>query len=129
MTNQRQFDNHINRGNAVHEAAQGTGWIIGHFIPKEKGLQCDKDVEVKWGEHTKGDCREKIGISDTSTTLTLLVYGKYEVHFPDFDRHITLSERGDYVIYGPGVGHTWEVFEKSLLITVRWPLSMSGSHI
>ena len=36
-------------------------------------------------------------------------------------RDVVLAERGDYVVWGPGVDHSWCAEEESVVLTVRWP--------
>ena len=33
----------------------------------------------------------------------------------------TLEKEGDYAVWGPGIGHSWQAEEDSIVITVRWP--------
>jgi hypothetical protein len=32
-----------------------------------------------------------------------------------------LKDQGDYAIWGPGIDHSWQAEEDSIIITVRWP--------
>ncbi len=111
-------------GNAEEEQhqVQRRGWFVGHFIDCAAGLHCGDQVEVKWGIHAPGEQRLVPSAYDKATTLALLVSGKFAIEFPDLDVDaITLARRGDYVIYGPGVSHTWKAIDDSIVLTVRWP--------
>ena len=100
----------------------GRGWFIGHFIDAMRELRRRNDIEVKWGVHTSGDHRSDPGTSNIATTLTLLVSGTFSDEFPGRDKNtMVLARAADYVLYGPGVSHTWEVLEDAVVITVRWP--------
>jgi len=33
----------------------------------------------------------------------------------------TLEKEGDYAVWGPGIDHSWQAEEDSVVITVRWP--------
>jgi quercetin dioxygenase-like cupin family protein len=53
------------------------------------------------------------------TTLVLLVSGRHRV---DLSTGVVVLQRpGDYVVWGPGIDHTWQTEEDSVVITVRWP--------
>lgn len=32
-----------------------------------------------------------------------------------------LAEEGDYVMWGPGIDHTWHADAGSVVLTIRWP--------
>jgi quercetin dioxygenase-like cupin family protein len=38
---------------------------------------------------------------------------------------VLLERQGDYVVWGPGVDHSWRAEEESVVLTVRWP-SVAG---
>lgn len=97
------------------------GWFIGHFIDSSFGLRSTSDIEVKWGEHKPNEERKNPGVNNQSTTLTLLISGAFIIEFPDFNKSISLKKMGDYVIFGPGVSHTWKAIDDSIVLTVRWP--------
>jgi calcineurin-like phosphoesterase family protein len=111
------------QSNAVRDRDQTTsrGWFIGHFADKVDELCHTSDLEVKWGVHQKGDKRETSGVSESATTLTLLISGSFEVRFPKPAAPVTLTQSGDYVIYPPGVEHTWEAIDDCVVLTIRWP--------
>jgi hypothetical protein len=113
----------ITSGNASEDGCKndGRGWFIGSFIDPAQGLRHSDDIEVKWGRHRARDERVVPGISDTSTTLTLLISGHFVVDFPNLLLTMTLRKPGDYVIFASRVAHTWKVIEDSVVVTVRWP--------
>jgi len=45
--------------------------------------------------------------------------GKFVLLFPD--REVPLEREGDFVLFGPGVAHSFRSVEESLVLTVRWP--------
>jgi hypothetical protein len=52
-------------------------------------------------------------------TSNLLVRGSFVLVFPD--REVALRREGDFVMFGPGVAHSYRCLEESLVLTVRWP--------
>ena len=113
-------------GNATADADQHRGWLLGHFIGAETpgaGVRASNEVEVKWGIHPAGQRRAEWTADDRRTTLLLLVSGRFRL---DLTVASTVLERqGDYVVWGPGIDHSWQAEEDSVLITVRWP-SLGG---
>lgn len=118
-----ELKNLIATGNTVNHSYENNhrGWFIGHFIDPAQGLRYTNNVEVKWGVHSSNEKRPFPDSSQVATTLTLLVSGAFVVDFPDLDKSAFLKQAGDYVIYAPGVRHSWKAIEDSVVITVRWP--------
>jgi len=108
-------------GNAADEVSATRGWLVGHFIDPSEGVRSSKDVEVKWGLHPAGDQRPEWTSDDRRTTLVLLVDGQFCVYLSDDSS--TMTRQGDYVMWGPGIDHSWEALADSVVITVRWPSS------
>jgi quercetin dioxygenase-like cupin family protein len=108
-------------GNAAEDTAQTRGWLLGHFIDPAEGVRSTKDVEVKWATHPAGDKRPEWTADDRRTTLVLLVDGHFRVQLTEGSA--TLVRQGDYILWGPGIDHTWEALEDSIVLTVRWPSS------
>lgn len=106
-------------GNAEEASADTRGWLIGHFIDPSEGVRSSKDVEVKWGTHPAGDKRPEWTSDDQRTTLVLLVQGNFRVDLTEGSS--TMTRQGDYIMWSPGIDHTWEANEDSVVITVRWP--------
>jgi mannose-6-phosphate isomerase-like protein (cupin superfamily) len=107
----------IEHGNAARDTAGTRGWLVGHFIPD--GIRSSGDVEIRWGVHAAGEQRATPVTVEHRTTVAMLVTGRFTVEFPD--RTVTLAEPGDWVMWGPGVGHSWTSEEATTLVTVRWP--------
>jgi hypothetical protein len=101
------------------------GWLLGHFRDPADPRHSEA-VEVKWGVHPRGDQRAAWVRGEERTALLVLVRGCFRMDFPE--RSVTLSEPGDYVLWGPGVDHSWYAAEDSVEMTVRWP-SVPGYRV
>lgn len=107
-------------GNAADDGAAHRGWLVGNFLdPAATGIRASDDVEVKWGVHPAGDQRAGWATDDQRTTLVLLVYGRFRIDLSDGTS--IMQRQGDYVMWGPGIDHTWQALADSVVITVRWP--------
>ncbi|OLR93348.1 cupin domain-containing protein [Actinokineospora bangkokensis] len=106
-------------GNANEDGTDTRGWLVGHFIDHDKGVRHQDGVEVKWGVHPPGDKRAEWTADDQRTTLVILISGHFRVDVTGGSA--TMTRQGDYVMWGPGVGHSWEAAEHSVVLTVRWP--------
>ncbi|ROS32187.1 signal peptidase I [Amycolatopsis thermoflava] len=107
------------RGNANDDGDANRGWLLGHFIEPADDVRSSKDVEVKWGVHPAGDKRAEWTKDDQRTTLLLLVQGTFRI---DLTEGSTIMQRqGDYVVWGPGIDHSWEALTDAVVVTVRWP--------
>ncbi|MEV1288528.1 signal peptidase I [Micromonospora sp. NPDC049679] len=106
-------------GNAGVDAPLERGWLLGHFMPPEAGVRHSADVEIKWGAHPPGDRREQWATGERRTALLVLISGRFRVELPD--RTVLLDRQGDYVVWGPGVDHSWWAEQESIVLTVRWP--------
>ncbi|GGU15041.1 MULTISPECIES: signal peptidase I [Lentzea] len=107
------------QGNAAEDGSATRGWLVGHFIDPSEGVRSSKDVEVKWFNHPAGDKRVEWTSDDQRTTLVLLVQGNFRVDLTEGSA--TMTRQGDYVMWGPGIDHSWEAIEDSVVMTVRWP--------
>jgi hypothetical protein len=107
------------RGNAVEDGHETRGWFLGHFIDPAKGVRSSKDVEVKWGVHPAGEKRREWTADDQRTSLVLMVQGNFRIDLTGSS--VALTRQGDYVVWGPGIDHTWEAISDSVVITIRWP--------
>ena len=104
-------------GNAVEAAVNTRGWFLGHFMP---GADLRSDaVELKWFTHPAGDARAEWAPGNPVRTLNVLIRGRFVLVFPE--REVTLASEGDFVLFGPGVPHSFRSLEESLVLTVRWP--------
>ena len=110
-------------GNAEQDGRETRGWILGHFIDPSEGVRSSRDVEVKWGIHPPGDKRHEWTADDQRTTLVLLIAGSFRVDLTGAS--IALEKQGDYVVWGPGIDHSWEAISDSVVVTVRWPSSLA----
>jgi quercetin dioxygenase-like cupin family protein len=110
---------HVYAGNASDDADQYRGWLVGHFVKPDGSVRQSADVEVKWGFHPAGQRRPEWTTGETRTTLLMLLDGKFHVELGT--GHHTLQKLGDYVVWGPGIDHTWVAEKDSIMLTVRWP--------
>lgn len=106
-------------GNANEDGRDNRGWLLGHFIDPSEDVRSTKDVEVKWGVHPAGEKRPAWTKDDQRTTLVLLVEGRFQVSLTDGS--VTMDRQGDYIVWGPGIDHSWEAITDAVVITVRWP--------
>ncbi len=105
-------------GNAVRDGEDHRGWIIGHFL-RDEDARKSEGVEIKWGVHTSGEERASWQGDESRTTVVLLVKGRFRVDL-SVDTFV-LEQEGDYAMWGPGIGHSWQAEEDSVVVTVRWP--------
>ncbi|RPF33585.1 signal peptidase I [Streptomyces sp. TLI_185] len=107
-------------GNANSDADQHRGWLLGHFIdPSRSAVRQTGALEVKWGIHPAGEKRPEWVADDQRTAMLLLVSGKFRLDLSVGS--VTLEKQGDYVVWGPGIDHSWQAEEDSVVVTVRWP--------
>jgi len=106
-------------GNAAEDTRDTRGWLVGHFVHPSKGVRRSGDIEVKWGVHAAGEKREQWAPDDRRTALVILVSGHFLVQLGDGSAD--LAAPGDYVMWGPGTGHSWTAVDDSVVMTVRWP--------
>lgn len=108
-------------GNAYDDGAERRGWLIGHFIEPDTSPLHSSDVEIKWGTHTAGEERAEWtdAASEVRTTMVMLIRGHFAVRLPDGDQE--MKREGDFVVFGPGTSHSWQAFDDSIVMTVRWP--------
>jgi hypothetical protein len=109
-------------GNAAADQLHGTGWFVGQFAPS--GPRRQTDVELKWGLHRDGEVRvrgpEAVA---NATTVSILIRGTLRLVFyaDGTERVVTMQQEGDYVIFGPGIVHSWQAVGETLVVTVRFP--------
>lgn len=108
-------------GNAYDDGAERRGWLIGHFIGPETSPLHSTDVEIKWGTHQAGEKRHEwtVAEEEVRTTMVMLLRGHFAVRLPDGDQE--MKREGDFVVFGPGTAHSWQAFDDSIVMTVRWP--------
>ena len=100
------------------------GWFVGHFIAPGDPRHTDA-VEVKWGVHRAGESRPTLAPGRDSTSLSILVRGRFRLTFPDGE--VVLATPGDYALWQPGVAHGWTAEEECVVVTVRWPSIEAGT--
>jgi hypothetical protein len=110
-------------GNAQADQMRNSGWFVGQFVPPELGLRRQTDVELKWGIHPDGDKRPRPWANQNGTTISVLIEGSLRVtfHIDGTQQEVTLKTRGDYVVFGPDVIHSWEAMGDTTVLSVRFP--------
>ena len=104
----------------VNDDSAGTrGWLVGHFVHPSQGVRSTEAVEVKWAHHQAGDTRSEWTKGDQRTALVILVSGEFRVDVTGGSK--TMNRQGDYIIWGPGIDHSWAAIADSIVVTVRWP--------
>ncbi len=111
-------------GNVNHDSKSTRGWFIGHFINDLTSLRHSNDVEIKWDEPRKGTRRDDWSVSETATTMSLVISGKIRMIFED--NEVVLNP-GDYYVSPPKIPHKYVIDEDSKVLTVRWP-SIPNDH-
>jgi hypothetical protein len=112
-------------GKAAVDAADDSGWLLGHFKP-EGDIRHSDDVEIKWGVHPRGERRAQWATGEKRTALLVLISGRFRMQFPGGD--VVLASQGEYVVWARGVDHSWYAEEDSVVMTVRWP-SIPGNKV
>lgn len=106
-------------GNAYDDSADTRGWLVGHFISPSHGIRTTRHVEVKWAHHLAGEKRPEWTSGDQHTTLVILVSGQLRVDVTGGSSN--LRGQGEYIMWEPGIDHSWEALADSVVVTVRWP--------
>jgi mannose-6-phosphate isomerase-like protein (cupin superfamily) len=106
-------------GNVAGASKDTRGWFLGHFMPGDGNPLRTTELELKWYTHAKGETRSEWAPGSPVKTLNILVRGHFVLLFPD--REIVLEKEGDFVLFGPGVPHSFRSVQESLVLTVRWP--------
>ena len=117
-------------GNAEVDQVRGSGWFVGQFVSADLGLRRQTDLEVKWGVHPDGDKRPAPWANRNGTTLSVLVEGQLRVtfHVDGTETDVTMKTKGDYVMFGPDVVHSWEATGHTIVLSVRFPSVEVGSQ-
>jgi hypothetical protein len=102
------------------EDKEKRGWFIGNFITDNKYFY-NKEFEVRWFSHKKGEKKEEISANKSAKTLSILINGKFLIRFPQDKKEIILSKSGDYAFWDSGVYHNSEALKDSTVLTIRWP--------
>lgn len=119
----------ISIGNAEN-FPNSRGWFMGAFLDSSHGALATGDIEMKWGHHPAGEQRNELSVAADTTSVAILISGHFEIRFPDQAPFVaTLRQQGDFVLYEPGVPHTWQAVEDSVILTVRWrPADTTPEH-
>jgi quercetin dioxygenase-like cupin family protein len=126
MAHNRQFY----FGNAMADQVRGSGWFVGQFVPAEQGPRHQTDVELKWCIHPDGEKRSHPWAHPNGTTISVLIEGRLLItfHIGGIQQQVTLQTKGDYVVFGPEVVHSWEAIGDTIVLTVRFPSVEVGSQ-
>jgi len=106
-------------GNTADAGRDSRGWFLGHFMRGERSALHSRDVELKWWTHSRGETRSEWSPPSSVSTLNVLIRGKFVLVFPE--EEVSLEREGDFVLFGPGIAHSFRSVEESLVLTVRWP--------
>ena len=106
-------------GNAAGASKDTRGWFLGHFMRGDDNPLRTSELELKWYTNAKGETRSEWAPGNPVKTLNILVRGHFVLLFPD--REIALEKEGDFVLFGPGVPHSFRSEQESLVLTIRWP--------
>ena len=113
------------QGNADDIGAEQGGWFMEPNHCECHPMLAGNDVKLKWGKHTAGEPRKQWDQGLTEWSLSVLIEGDFSIEFKD--EICTLRNPGDFVVWRPGVPHTWRANSKSVVLTVRWR-ARAGSH-
>lgn len=75
---------------------------------------------VKFGKHKKGEARITPKANKDLITISILIYGKLKISFPDENTEYIMEKEWDMVYYANNVNHTWEVLEDCLDICISF---------
>jgi mannose-6-phosphate isomerase-like protein (cupin superfamily) len=106
-------------GNVGAVSAGTRGWFLGHFMSGDDNPLRTSDLEVKWWTHDKGETRNEWAPGNPVKTVNILIRGHFVLLFPE--REVSLEKEGDFVLFGPGVPHSFRSEQESLVLTIRWP--------
>jgi len=109
----------VDTGNAYLDGNGTKGWFVGHFMP-QGSAQHAMGVETKWAVNPAGRTNGGgFATNAVATSMAVLISGMQRIEFEGFD--VLLENQGDYVIWGPGVKHSWTAFENTVIMCIRWP--------
>jgi hypothetical protein len=90
---------------------------VGPFLPPDAGVRATGAFELKWAQPKAQDRRCRPVCDETRTTVVILIEGKCRIMLSI--GAFVLAQPGDYAMWGPGIGHTWEILEDSTIVTMR----------
>src|SRR5678816_263943 len=114
-------------GNAAAASKNTRVWFLAHFKPGEDNPPHNADLEVKSITHAKGETRPECSPANGVRTLNILIRGRFVLLFPEHE--VLLEKEGDFVLFGPGIAHSFRSENESLVLTVRWPSIPSASDV
>jgi len=94
------------------------GWFMGTYHSGCHPILAGDEVELKWGIHSTGQRRHDWSQEKEKWSLSVLIEGDFSIEFDGTT--YTLIRPGDFVVWQPGVRHTWRANNKSVVLTVRW---------
>jgi hypothetical protein len=110
-------------GDAVGDGNQYGGWFVGEFTAD--GPRRSPAVEVKYSTHKEPYCEKGSTANRTATSLSISISGACEYRFrgrtEDNWTTVVLTERGQYVIWQPGIFHSLRIRKCCEMLVVRWP--------
>jgi hypothetical protein len=71
------------------------------------------------GQAPLGDTRAEWTTEERRTTMLILVDGLFRVDLTECSA--ILAVQGDYLMWGPGIDHSWEALAPSIVVAIRWP--------
>ncbi|KAI0562574.1 RmlC-like cupin [Gracilaria domingensis] len=114
----------VSFGSAPYDGKPYQGWWVGHFVQQDS-LRRTTAVETKWVTHNGGRRHDGFATNRIATSMAILISGKHRLEFES--SYVVLENPGDYVIWGPGVAHSWTALEHSTMLCIRWP-SLPGDQ-
>ena len=117
----------IHKGNAILDG--GGGWFIGDKQAPGSPRYRNK-MFVKYGIHSAGEQSKPASPVKPLVTVSILIEGGPFVHwFEKADKSkftngaekvvVTLKDIGDYLLYEPGIDHSWKAIGNSVVLTMQ----------
>mmetsp|Transcript_2522 Transcript_2522/g.4351 ORF Transcript_2522/g.4351 Transcript_2522/m.4351 type:complete len:187 (-) Transcript_2522:1376-1936(-) len=115
-------------GNAHLDGMTHGNWFMGHFLAGDEvsPLRTSKEIELKFSDNPSGKVNGNVAVNQYGHSMGFLISGRHRYEFPS--ESVTLEKLGDYVIWGPGVEHTWVAESHSVVLSIRWP-SIPGDQV
>ncbi len=115
------------KGSAVDIGAEHGGWFVLSKHCKCHPMLVGNGLKLKWGDHRAKESRKGWDTGLKEWSLSVLIKGRFSIQFKD--KTYTLKRRGDFVVWRPGVSHTWRANSKSLILTVRWRARQKSKQV
>ncbi len=107
----------VTYGSAKLDGASHRKWFLGHFIDQKS--RRFSDISFKWSTNPRGATNGEVATNKVGHSISILIQGKMQVEFQG--ANLTLSRLGDYVLWEPGVPHSWTALENTITLSARWP--------